>query len=135
MLRSTDGPDRGRRGEVAQRGMPMAWETRKGRRYYYAARKRAGRVVKRYCGGGVAGEVAAELEAEARRLRAERAAALERERARLRPADAAMAALDRACALTIEAELVAAGYHRVNFMWRRRRARRDHDGGGDGRRG
>ena len=102
----------------------MAWETRRGRPYYYSSRRIDGRVVKRYLGTGDLGGLAAGLQAEARLRRIELVEALERERKRLEPADAAMAALDRACGLAIEASLVAAGYHKVNYEWRRRRVRR-----------
>lgn len=102
----------------------MAWETRRGRPYYYSSRRIDGRVVKRYLGTGDLGGLAAGLQAEAVQRRVELAEAMERERRRLQPADAAMSALDEACALAIEASLVAAGYHKVNYEWRRRRVRR-----------
>ena len=40
----------------------MAWERRKGRRYYYRARKVGGRVVKKYLGSGKKAEIAAKLD-------------------------------------------------------------------------
>jgi hypothetical protein len=41
----------------------MGWEWRKGQRYYYAAKRVGGRVVKRYVGVGRVAELAAELDA------------------------------------------------------------------------
>jgi hypothetical protein len=101
----------------------MGWELRHGRRYFYSAEKRAGRVVKIYRGRGRIGELAEALELEARRQRADREEALRAERSRTGRADRAMDDLDRACALAIRASLIGAGYHQVNYAWRRRRVR------------
>ena len=116
----------------------MAWESRASGKYYYRSiRTFDGRVVKSYFGNGLAAGMAAELDAEARARRRAEADAVAAERARLAPPDAAMAALDAACRLTMEATLVAAGFHRFNYAWRRRRAvlHGRVDGGGEGRRG
>jgi hypothetical protein len=106
----------------------MAWETRgrNGRRYYYSARWSDGRTVKNYFGRGAPAELAAGLDADARRLRAAEGEALQAERSRLEPAERAMRALDAACELLLDETLTAAGYHRQNYSaWRRRRARPD----------
>jgi hypothetical protein len=102
----------------------VSWELRKGRRVYYSAEKRDGRVVKVHIGRGAVGEVAAGLVAEARRRRADEAAALEAEKVRLAVPDRAMAALDEACGLAIEASLTAVGFHRFDYKWRRRHVRK-----------
>jgi hypothetical protein len=103
--------------------LKMGWERRNGRSYYYRVKKRAGRVVKSYVGRGRMGEIAEALEVEARRRRADREEALRAEKSRTGHADRAMDDLDRACALAIRASLIGAGYHRVNFQWRRKRVR------------
>jgi hypothetical protein len=101
----------------------MGWEVRHGRRYYYSARKRSGKVVKTYRGRGRMGEMAEALETEARRRRDDREEAFRAERARTSHADRAMANLDRACARAVEAALILAGFHRVNYAWRRKHVR------------
>jgi hypothetical protein len=101
----------------------MGWEVRHGRRYYYSVKKRSGKVVKTYRGRGRMGEMAEALETEARRRRADREEAFRAERARTVHADRAMDDLDRACAMAIRATLIRAGFHRVNYAWRRRRVR------------
>jgi hypothetical protein len=101
----------------------MGWVVRHGRRYYYSAKKRAGKVVKTYRGRGRIGEMAEALELEARRQRADREEALRAEKSRTSQADRAMDDLDRACVMAIRAMLTRAGYHPVNYAWRRRRVR------------
>ena len=100
----------------------MGWETRNGSRYYYAARKEGDRVVKEYLGRGPAAELAAGLDASARRRRAERVEARRAEEARIEPAVRALKALDGACRLRLETAMNEAGFARRNFgPWRRRR--------------
>jgi hypothetical protein len=103
----------------------VAWESRCRGRYYYAAARQDGRVVKCYVGRGPLAELAAGLDAEARRRRAGRAEAVRDDQARHEPAERALAELDAACALLTEAILTAAGYRRVNHgPWKRRRRAR-----------
>ena len=99
----------------------MSWETRNGIRYYYTAKKVNGRVTKAYFGRGPLAELAAGLDAEARRRRIAEAEALRAERMSLEPIDRLTDELDRACARLLEATLLAAGYWRPNYGWRRRR--------------
>ena len=47
----------------------MSWEVRGGKKYYTRSRRVDGRVLREYVGGGLAGEYAAELDAEARARR------------------------------------------------------------------
>jgi hypothetical protein len=101
----------------------MGWELRHGRRYYYSAKKRSGKVVKTYRGRGRMGEMAEALELEARRRRADRKEAFRAERARTSHADRAMDDLDRACARAVQSALIPAGFHQVNYAWRRKRVR------------
>jgi hypothetical protein len=99
----------------------MAWESRSGRRYYYRSVWLDGRVVKRYFGSGPAGELASQLDEEARRARREPLEAIRELRERLGPPDAALAALGAACDILLEATLLAEGFHRPNYgVWRRR---------------
>ena len=67
----------------------MAWEVRDGRRYYYRGTRREGRTVKQYIGRGPAAELAARLDARARREREQVAEALKAEQARCEPAERA----------------------------------------------
>jgi len=99
----------------------MAWETRRGRRYYYRARKVGGRVAKEYVGAGPLAELVSAQDTRARaELRA--AAGLRRaERARLVAVDDAVDASHDAIETLARASLVMAGYHLHNRgEWRRR---------------
>jgi hypothetical protein len=99
----------------------VAWEARsRAGPYYYRGTYEGGRVVKTYFGRGAAARVAARLDDQARRDRAEESARLRRIVVRLGPADAALADLDAACRLALEAALAVAGYDRRNRKWRRR---------------
>ena len=100
----------------------MAWETRRGRRYYYRSKRVGERVVKEYIGGGKLGQAVAFLD---RKAREERERQAQRERA-ARDEDAALVALvdafDREVRALVAAELGAAGYHRHHRgAWRRKR--------------
>ena len=111
----------------------MSWESREGRgRYYTRTRRVDGRVVRRYVGKGLVGEYAAFLDAESRARRAAEALALTRDRERLTPLDDVSVAYDDGCKLLLAATLAAAGYHRHQGSWRRRRVRRDENASRDG---
>ena len=102
----------------------MAWETRRGRRYYYRSVRRGGRVVKEYGGAGRVAELWAQLDAltlERRAIeRQERAA----ERARSDALEAQTLELIQLTDALVVATLTAAGYHRHDRgAWRRRRDR------------
>jgi hypothetical protein len=102
------------------------WERReRGGLYYTRSRKEGGRVVREYVGGGVLGELAAQIDAEWRRQREEKAVAQREERKRL---DALVAPLEELCEaaeIIARAALVASGYHQHNRgEWRRRRGQR-----------
>jgi hypothetical protein len=101
----------------------MAWETRRGRKYYYRSRRVGGRVVKQYFGRGPVAELAAAMDADQRARRAAEAEVARCEQARLEPVQAATSQLDDVCDLLVNAMLISAGYHRPNYgPWRRRRA-------------
>jgi hypothetical protein len=101
----------------------MAWETRGGRRYYYRPKRVGKRVIKEYYGCGCAAEIAEQADAEVRAQRQAAAEELRNVKALLAPLDEQMAALDRGCRILMEATLYAAGFHRYNYMWRRRHGR------------
>jgi hypothetical protein len=108
----------------------MGWELpQRGGPYYTRSRKVGGRVIREYVGGGVAGELAADRDAQERRQRAmlrERAEhAFARERDRHRATDALLDALDAGCRELMRIELGRAGYHQhERGEWRRRRGER-----------
>ena len=106
---------------------PMAWENRKNGRFYYAATRQDGRVVKKYMGRGPVAELAAlQIEA-ARAKRDAEADALRAEEQRLSRPEQLLEALDRDCTLMMAASLMAAGYNRQNYgPWRRQRRERNH---------
>jgi hypothetical protein len=100
----------------------VAWENRRGGRFYYRARRAGGRVVKAYVGTGPLAAAMADLDGLERtqRLADEREAfdAVERASAAEEPLGSLCGALD---ALVADA-LRRAGYHRHNRgEWRRRR--------------
>ena len=102
----------------------MAWETRRGRRYYYRSVRRGGRVVKEYFGTGRVAELCAQLDA----LTLERRAIERQDRAAERDrCDALEARTLELIELTdalVAATLTVAGYHRHDRgAWRRRRDR------------
>lgn len=99
----------------------MAWEARGSGRYFYRKRRVGGRVVSEYVGAGEVAElVALAGQAQQESRRAESALWLswrsERE-ADGRAADGALAGLERLA----HAALEAAGYHRHQGQWRKRR--------------
>jgi hypothetical protein len=86
----------------------MAWETReRGGRYYTRSRRKDGRVVREYLGGGLVGELASETD----RIRWERREIDDLCRRR---------GLER-LEILLRAHLIAAGYHRRKGEWRRAR--------------
>ena len=111
----------------------MGWETRRGGRYYYRARRVGGRVVKEYLGAGPLAELAA---AWAEEDRADREAQLEADRRRRRELDdvaqqvgEASKAVDDVAA----AWLTMLGYHRHDRgEWRKRRAPKERRATDDG---
>jgi hypothetical protein len=100
----------------------MAWEARPGGTYYYLNERQGDRVVKKYYGRGVVGELAAHMAADALRKRQEAARAIRDLRDALASAEAALVALEAACDVLLGSSLLASGFHRPNHCaWRRRR--------------
>ncbi len=90
----------------------MAWEKReRGGFYYTRSRKVNGRVVREYVGGGVLGELAAQMDAEDRQRREEEAAAWKEEREQIEALEASVEELYEAAEVLAKAALLAAGYH------------------------
>jgi hypothetical protein len=103
----------------------MAFEPRgkSGKFFYLAYRdEETGKVKKAYLGRGPwAQSVAAALEKRAKRREADRLA-VDAARSELRVVDGLMGDLDAAATLLLDAVLLTAGFHRVNFgPWRKRR--------------
>ncbi len=100
----------------------MAWEERRGNRYYYQSeRDEGGRVVKRYVGAGEIAELVAHADETRRRAReAERARGRE-ELERLEVLAAPVLELHEAAEILTHAHLIAAGCHRHKGEWRHER--------------
>lgn len=101
----------------------MAWESRKGRGDYYTrSRWNAGRVMREYVGGGLAGVMEAARDEQDRADRLRQRIAEREQQAQMNEIDQQ---IRRMCALSealLCAELTAAGYHRHNRgEWRRKR--------------
>jgi hypothetical protein len=101
------------------------WERReRGGLYYTRSRKEGGRVVREYFGGGILGELAAQMDAEDRR-REEEVASRREERERLDTLTAPVEELCEASEVIARAALIVSGYRQHNRgEWRKRRERR-----------
>ncbi len=101
----------------------MAWEDRKGRSYYYSARRIGGRVQKTYLGCDPQAGRMASAESSERRRREEEMEAWKAKREHLEALMAGIGELCEVVELLTRAHLLANGYHEVKGQWRRRRAR------------
>jgi len=101
----------------------MAWEKReRGGVYYTRSRKVNGRVVREYVGGGVLGELAAQMDALKRCQREEEAQALREECERMEALESPLEELYEAAEVLTRATLLAAGYRRhKRGEWRKKR--------------
>ena len=101
----------------------MAWETRqRGGRYYTRSKKIGGRVIREYVGTGLAGELAAALDARRRAERQAEQAAWRRDLERIKSAIAPLEEFCDTVEVLARASLLLAGYHQHNRgEWRRRR--------------
>jgi hypothetical protein len=99
----------------------MAWERRKGsrNRYYYRSVRRGKRVVKQYFGSGLAGQVAASLDASVRRDREQRAATVEACRARYATAQEPLNAFEDCLVALLRSALASVGYRYRYSRWRK----------------
>jgi hypothetical protein len=98
------------------------WERReRGGLYYTRSRKENGRVVREYVGGGVLGELAAQMDAERRRRQQEEEESWREERERLDALTAPVEELCEAAEVIARAALIASGYRQHNRgEWRKR---------------
>lgn len=100
----------------------MAWEKRRGKRYYYRATRRNGRVVKQYMGRGLAAKRAFDddqLKAAYRKLEQERTRQFKKQ---LWSIDARMRLIRDGCRLALQATYLAAGYHQTRSLnWKRKK--------------
>ena len=103
----------------------MAWEKRSNRRYFYRKQREGRRVVSKYIGPGLIGELEAgsqQLKREAAQMdRLSREEEREHILASSREVDAVMNLVTRLA----RAELQAAGYHQHKGTWRKRRGKHD----------
>ena len=107
----------------------MAWETRRGRPYYYRSRREGERVVKEYLGGGPVAEAKATLEQIDRERRQEAREQGQADREGLDALDQEIAALYEDVETALRATLAACGYHRhQRGEWRKRREQKDEEG-------
>jgi hypothetical protein len=100
----------------------VAWEKRRGNRYYYQSeRDEGGWVIKRYVGVGEIAELIARADESRRRAReAERTRGRE-ELERLEVLAAPVLELHEAAEVLARAHLIAGGYRRCKGVWRRER--------------
>ncbi len=99
----------------------MAWEERRGRRYYYQKRRVAGRVVSVYLGQGEGVSILAELDDAERMERQEARAEEQVQRAALRREDEDFAEVTGLTEAFAAAALLLAGCHTHKGTWRRKR--------------
>lgn len=99
----------------------MGWETRRGRRYYYRARKVGGRVIKLYVGAGPQAELAALRDGLAQEDRRITSAARREARVALAAVDNPLEAFAGSVETLTRSSLLLAGYHQHHRgEWRRR---------------
>lgn len=102
----------------------MAWEAKGklGKRYYYRCVRINGRPTKRYVGRGLAADMAARQDEQARIARLDKGAAIRADRLRHAHADQALRDLRSILQTLTEAALIGLGYYRHHRgEWRRRR--------------
>jgi hypothetical protein len=105
----------------------MAWEERRGNRYYYRSVRDGERVRKEYVGAGEVTEALARADETIRCIRELEAAERRAEVERLAQLDAPVAQLYEMVEVLARAELVVAGYYRHKGQWRFRRERSEPD--------
>ena len=99
------------------------WERReRGGLYFTRSRKEGRRVIREYVGGGILGELAAQMDALERERREEQAARWKQEQDELDALEAPVEELSEASDLLVRADLLASGYRQHNRgEWRLRR--------------
>jgi hypothetical protein len=100
----------------------VPWETQRGRRVYYRAKKVAGRVVRSYVGSGLLGEQAAQEDARIRTAHETERQARNDIRQSWNEFDIAVRDASNSIELLFRADLIAAGYHQhAHGAWRYKR--------------
>lgn len=100
----------------------MAWEQRGNQSYYYRSVRSGTRVTKEYAGGGLAGALGAEFDAEQREQRAVERQRLQHERARWSALEQPACELDDLAELLTAVTLTTAGFRQHDRgEWRRHR--------------
>lgn len=103
----------------------MGWETReRGGRYYTRSRRVNRRVVRQYCGGGLSGQLGAQLDEYGRLRSQEEAVRWKGELKLLEQRAEFLREIAEAVEILTKAHLLAHGFHRRRGEWRR--ARREH---------
>ena len=99
------------------------WEKReRGGLYYTRSRKEGGRMIREYVGGGILGQLAAQMDDLERERREEQAARWNEEQEKLNALEAPVEELSEASDLLVRAALLASGYRQHNRgEWRLRR--------------
>lgn len=93
----------------------MTWETRRNGRYYYSATKQKGRVIKSYIGAGVAGALAAEIDATDRADRQRQQQRMRAFRKQLEAVDQRAAAAEQSFTTLVRAACLVAKQHGTNI--------------------
>ena len=98
----------------------MGWD--KGGRYYTRSRRENGRVVREHVGGGMIGQLAAELDTIDRSKREANLAAARAEQEEIAALDAPLHELNELADLLVRVAFVATGHHQHHRgEWRKRR--------------
>lgn len=98
----------------------MGWEKRRRKLVYYRSVRRNHQVVKIYCGHGIRGQIAAEMDARRREERQSQMAAWHVEKARYGELQALCQKLQLWTGLLAEVALLTSGFHKPNRVgWRR----------------
>ena len=100
----------------------MSWEMReRGGPYYTRSRRLNGRVVREYVGGGIRGQEAAAMDAEARQQREEERREWREEKAEIAQIEDAVKGFGAVCKIAIAHKLEVSGYYNHRGEWRRHR--------------
>ncbi len=99
----------------------MAWEQRRGHAYYYRKTREGGRVRSEYVGSGIVAQICAGGDDDKRRDRAAKRAADRATRQAEAEIDRQLADAESTLAALTHATLYAAGCHRHNGQWRKKR--------------
>lgn len=106
----------------------MGWETReRGTRYYTRSKRRDGRVLREYVGGGLSGWLAAEGDRIDRERRVAQALNEKEELESLEALVSPVVELSEAAQILLRAHLIADGCHRHKGTWRRAREQQNQD--------